>query len=446
MRGARRMTGDMSAELRAAARTCFDAALAAVEPGRLVASALRRRAAVLALEAPDAVATHRGRVLLIAAGKAALAMASGADAAHARDGVVVVPHAGVAAGPPGVAVLGAAHPVPDAAGAAATARVLADAARAGAETLVLVLLSGGASALLVAPAGDLTLEDKQAVNAVLLASGADIAALNTVRKHCSRVKGGGLARAASHAAGLWTLLLSDVVGDDPAVIASGPTVADPTTFADAQAVVERWLDPAAVPPRVRAHLEAGRQGGAGETVKPGDPALARGVVRVLAGNRTAVAAAAETARRLGYEPQIVTEPLRGDAAAAGARIVERLAAAPRDRPVAVVAGGETTVRVVPGGRGGRSQQLALAAAVALAGCPGAVLAAGTDGVDGPTDAAGACVDGTTLARAHARGLHALAALAATDSHPLLDAVGDLLRTGPTGTNVADLVVALRPAC
>jgi len=174
--------------------------------------------------------------------------------------------------------------------------------------------------------------------------------------------------------------------------------------------------------------------------------LARTVTHVLAGNRTAVAAAAAAARGFGFEPHLIAEPLRGDAARAGRRLIAALDAAPRERPVAVVAGGETTVRVRPGGRGGRSQHLALAAALALAGRPGVVLAVGTDGIDGPTDAAGACVDGGTVARARARGLDPDAALAATDSHPLLAATGDLVRTGPTGTNVADLVVALRPAC
>jgi glycerate 2-kinase len=309
-----------------------------------------------------------------------------------------------------------------------------------------VLLGGGASSLLVAPAGAVTLADKQAVTAALLASGADIVALNTVRKHCSRIKGGRLARAARDAAGVWTLLLSDVAGDDPAIIASGPTVADPTTFADARDVFERWLAPDAVPPRVRAHLDAGVLGRVEESVKPGDAVLDRTVTRVLAGNRTAVDAAAATASRLGFEPHPIREPLCGDAAAAARLVVATLDALPRQVPVAVVAGGETTVQVVHGGRGGRSQHLALAAAVALAGRPGVLLAAGTDGVDGPTDAAGACVDGRSVARARARAFDAAAALAATDSHPLLAATGDLVRTGPTGTNVADLVVALRPAC
>src|SRR5205823_1234666 len=234
-------------------------------------------------------------------------------------------------------------------------RLLAAVGAADAATLVLVVLSGGASSLLVAPAAGLTLADKQALGARLLASGADIGALNVVRKHCSRVKGGGLARHAARAAGLWTLVLSDVVGDDPATIASGPTVADPSTFRDVAAVLARYLAAEDVPAAVRARIERGCTGALPETVKPGDPALARAATGVL-------------------------------------------------------------------------------------------LAAGTDGVDGPTDAAGACVDGGTVARAWARGLDPAAALAATDSHPLLAATGDLLRTGPTGTNVADLVVALRAAC
>ena len=432
--------------LRTAALECFDSAVASVDPRRLVGAVLRRSGGILRLETPDAVFAHRGPVLLIAAGKPALGMARGAEVARPHAGVIIVPHGAFGDGPPGTVVLHGAHPVPDEAGAAATARLLDAVRSAGPDELVLALLGGGASALLAAPAGALTLADEQAITAALLASGADIGAFNVVRKHCSRVKGGGLARAARAAAGVWTLLLSDVVGDDPATIASGPTVADATTFADAREAVERWLAPGAVPSRVRAHLEAGVRGSVAESVKPGDPVLARTVTHVLAGNRTAVAAAAAAARGFGFEPHLIAEPLRGDAARAGRRLIAALDAAPRERPVAVVAGGETTVRVRPGGRGGRSQHLALAAALALAGRPGVVLAVGTDGIDGPTDAAGACVDGGTVARARARGLDPDAALAATDSHPLLAATGDLVRTGPTGTNVADLVVALRPAC
>jgi hydroxypyruvate reductase len=236
------------------------------------------------------------------------------------------------------------------------------------------------------------------------------------------------------------------VGDDPATIGSGPTVPDPSTFADAAAVLARRLDAGDVPPAVAARLAAGRAGRVPETLKPDDPLAARTTLRLLAGNRTAVEAAAAAARRRGWATTVLPEPFTGDAVAAASRLVAALDALPRDRPVALVAGGETTVRVVPGGHGGRSQQLALAAALALEGRPVAFLAAGTDGVDGPTDAAGACVDGATVARARAAGRDPAAALAATDAHPLLDATGDLLRTGPTGTNVADVVVALRSAC
>jgi len=407
--------------LRADALACHAAALAAVEPGGLVARRLERAATALRLRgrSGELLAEHAGRVLVVGGGKAALAMARAAaevvsDAS--AGGLVIVPHGG----PGGIEVATGAHPVPDGAGEAATARLLAAVGAADAATLVLVVLSGGASSLLVAPAAGLTLADKQALGARLLASGADIGALNVVRKHCSRVKGGGLARHAARAAGLWTLVLSDVVGDDPATIASGPTVADPSTFRDVAAVLARYLAAEDVPAAVRARIERGCTGALPETVKPGDPALARAATVVIGGNQDALAAAAAAARA-------------------------HLGAA-RGGPFALVAGGETTVRVRPGGRGGRAQQLALAAAVALEGAPCVLLAAGTDGVDGPTDAAGACVDGGTVARAWARGLDPAAALAATDSHPLLAATGDLLRTGPTGTNVADLVVALRAAC
>src|SRR5262245_29356072 len=289
--------------LRADARACFDAAVTAVDPERLVRQRLSRDGAALRLVASGGDRSHRGPVVLVAAGKAALAMARGALAAAAPvSGAIVVPHGAVGPGPGGLDVLGGAHPVPDLGSVTATARVLAAIAAVTPQTLILVLLSGGASALLVAPAGDLTLADKQAVTAAMLASGADVSALHTVRKHCSRVKGGGLVRSAAHAAGVWTLLLSDVVGDDPAVIASGPTVADPTTFSDALRALDRWVDPAVVPRRVRAHLVAGCQGRAAETVKPGDPVLLHALTEVLAGNRTAVVAAAAAASAGGYLP------------------------------------------------------------------------------------------------------------------------------------------------
>ncbi|HLY37819.1 MAG TPA: DUF4147 domain-containing protein [Candidatus Binatia bacterium] len=432
------------ARLRADALACWSAALAAVDAAGLVGRHLARRndALVLRTGAGTTVAEHRGPVVVVGGGKAAVAMAraaAGIVGDACTGGIVVAPHG--AAGEGAVEVATGRHPLPDAAGVAATARLLATAAGADERTLVLALVSGGASALLVAPSG-VTLDDKTEVTRRLLAVGADIAALNAVRKHCSLVKGGGLARAAARAAGLWTLVLSDVVGDDPATIGSGPTVADPTTFRDAESVVDRWLGDAA-PGQVRQHLARGAAGAVAETVKPGDPVLARARTVVIGGNRDATEAAAGAAVGRGYAVETLA-PLTGDAAAAGRAIAARLRAAPADRAVAIVAGGETTVRVEPGGRGGRAQHLALAAAVALAGVPAVVLAAGTDGVDGPTDAAGACVDGDTIARG--RALDAERALRETDSHRFLAATGDLLVTGPTGTNVADVVVALRAAC
>src|SRR5262249_13923480 len=223
---------------------------------------LARHGDHLELRAGEAHAVHRGPVILVGAGKAAPAMAcAAAPVAQPSAGIIVVPHGAPGAVPDGVEVLEGAHPVPDGAGEAATARLLALVQTAGPDTLVLVLLSGGGSALLVAPAPGLTLADKQALTAALLASGADVAALNTVRRHCSRVKGGGLLRAARRARAVWTLLLSDVIDDDIATIASGPTAADPTTYGDALAVLERWLAPELVPSRVPALLHAGARGG-----------------------------------------------------------------------------------------------------------------------------------------------------------------------------------------
>jgi glycerate-2-kinase len=440
-----------TAALRADARACHAAAVAAAEAGSLVAARLRRDGEGLSLAGPGDVGTlcHPGPVVIVGAGKAADAMAAAAvavvgDSFHG--GALVLPRGGAGPAVPGLEIGHGGHPLPDAGGVAATERLLTRVREVGPDTLLLVVLSGGASALLVAPAAGIDVADKRQLTASLLAAGADIMALNTVRKHCSRVKGGGLLMAAARARAVWTLVLSDVVGDDPAVIASGPTVADPTTFADAAIVLERHLAPSDVPPAIHGHLVRGCAGEVPETLKAGDPPLRRARTVVIGGNREAVTAAAEALRVRGYTVATPDRPLIGDAAAAGRMVVEHLRALPRDRPVALVVGGETTVRVHAGGRGGRCQQLALAAALALAGEAGVLLAAGTDGVDGPTDAAGACVDGETVLRARRCGLDPARALAATDSHPLLEATGDLIRVGPTGTNVADVVVALRGAC
>ncbi len=429
--------------LRADARACFLAALAAVDPRACVARCLTRDGGALVLRDRDGrkIARHTGPVVVVGAGKAVAGMAAAVDVVPAR-GIVIAPHGTSGAGLGPIALRTAAHPVPDAAGVAATVDLLQAVAAAAADALVLVLLSGGASALLVAPVAGITLGEKREVTRTLVAAGAEIHGLNAVRKHLSAVKGGGLARAAAHAAAVWTLVLSDVVGDDLATIASGPTEADPTTYADALAVIERHA--ISMPPSIRRHLERGAAGGIAETAKPGDPATARVRSVVVGTNTDAVRAAGAEAMRRAYRVREWPAALVGDAAAAGRTLGREIAGATSAE--ALVAGGETTVRALPGGMGGRSQHLALAAALELAGSSAVLLAAGTDGVDGPTDAAGACVDGGTIEFARRHGLDPEAALAATDSHRLLTATGDVLRTGPTGTNVADVVVALaRPA-
>jgi hydroxypyruvate reductase len=433
------------AELRADAHACFAAALAAVEPGAAVARALVRDGDTLVLrDAGGVVARHRGPVCVVGAGKAAPAMARAAAtivASSLTSGLVIAPHGGASGGGGAIAIREGAHPVPDASSVASTEALLALVRAADSRTLVVVLLSGGASALLAAPSDGVDLGGMQTLTRELLAAGCAIGALNTVRKHCSRVTGGRLAAAAVAAAACWSLVLSDVVEDDLATIASGPTVADPTTYADALAVLARHgVTP---PPAVAAHLAHGAAGAIPETPKPGDPVFARTRTVLVGRNADARAAAAAAARARGYAVTIVDEPLEGDAAHAGARVATALRNLPGTGPVALVAGGETTVRARPGGVGGRCQHLAVAAAVALAGMPAVLLAAGTDGVDGPTNSAGGCVDGETIDRARTAGLDAGAALAATDSHRLLAATGDLVVTGPTGTNVADVVVALR---
>jgi glycerate 2-kinase len=434
------------AALRADARACFEAGLRAVEPAAAVARALVRDgdAVVLCDARGGELARHRGAVCVVGAGKAVLGMtrAVGARLGSAiASGLVIVPHghATMALGP--IRVQAGAHPVPDAAGVAASLALLDLVRAADPATLVLVLLSGGASSLLAGPADGISLADMQAVTAALLAAGAEIGALNAVRKHCSRLTGGRLAAAAERAAGSWGLVLSDVVGDDLGTIASGPTVSDPTTFAEALAVLARYeVTP---PAAIEAHLRAGVAGVVGESPKPGDPRLARARTCVVGRNADAVVAAAAEAEARGYASTVVGEPVVGDAALVGERLARMLLGLPGGGAAGIVAGGETTVHARPGGVGGRSQHLAVAASLCLEGARAVLLAAGTDGIDGPTDAAGGCVDGETTRRARAAGLDPAAALRATDSYRLLAATGDLVVTGATGTNVADLTVALR---
>lgn len=431
---------------REAAAAIWQAALAAgaVEP--LVRRALRREGGKL-LAGPRAWDLDRlRRVIVLGCGKAGATMARAVEGVledRIAEGFVVVKDGYT--GPTGrIRLAEASHPVPDGRGQQAAQRLLDLAGSAGADDLVIVLISGGGSALTPAPAPPITLEEKQATTRLLLGAGATINELNAVRKHLSLLKGGQLARAAVPAEVL-TLVLSDVIGDPLDVIASGPTAPDPSTFEDALGVLTGHGVGNRLPPSIAARLEAGRRGEVAETPKPGDPLFHRVTNLVIGNNALVVEGAAARAWQLGYEPHVLTHGLQGEAR----EVARDLIARARRLPAAacLIAGGETTVTVRGRGQGGRCQEFALAAALALRPDEGlVVLAGGTDGTDGPTDAAGAVVDATTAARGRLGGHDAGQALEDNDAYSYLDAVGDLLVTGPTHTNLLDLYLLLQPRC
>jgi len=335
------------------------------------------------------------------------------------------------------------HPVPDARGEQGARRIAEIAGRATAEDLVICLISGGASALLPLPAPPVTLKELQETTGLLLHCGANIHEFNSVRKHTSVIQGGQLARLAQPATVL-TLILSDVLGDQLDVIGSGPTVPDASTFADARAVFEKYGISDQVPRGVRQRILSGSP----ETPKPGDPVFDRVNNLIIGSNRLAVDAAAQKARALGYRTLVLSTSVQGEAREvarihAGIAREIRTTGRPIRPPACLVSGGETTVTVRGQGKGGRNQEFALAAAIDLAGLDhAAILSAGTDGSDGPTDAAGAVADGTTFARGASQGLNAGLCLKNNDSYRFFDTLHDLVKTGPTGTNVADLQVIL----
>jgi len=420
--------------LREKARAVFDAALRAGDVGLLVLQALA------GLDLPA-----RGRLLVVGAGKASGAMAAAAESAlgdRVVTGVVAVKD-GHLAPTRRVRLLEAGHPVPDQRGADAARAIRDLAASATADDLVLVLISGGGSALTPAPAPPITLAEKQAFTRLLLRAGADIKQLNAVRKHVSTLKGGQLARAAAPAR-VEALLLSDVNGDPLDVIASGPTAPDDSTFAEAMRILDRFDIRDQVAPSIVTRLQQGIEGKIAETPKPGDPLFERVRNRIIGNNTVVVDAAAAAARTLGLTPLVLTRTLEGEAVDAGRRFAAmardlKAGRGPVAPPCCVIAGGETTVTVRGQGNGGRCQELALAAAIELEGLTGAVvLAAGTDGSDGPTTAAGAIADGESARRARAAHVDLAARLADNDSHAALEPLGDLLLTGPTNTNLLDL--------
>ncbi len=385
----------------------------------------------------------RGPLHVVAAGKAAFGMARGlaSSGAPVAAGLVAGPAGAAGDVPPPFHAFAAGHPFPDdgSVRAAAHALALAEASRGG---VFVMLVSGGASSMLALPAPGVSLADKLATSEALMRAGADIAELNSVRKHLSAIKGG---RLAALAAQTMTLAISDVqtpVEDDPSVIGSGPTVADPSTFAEALRVVTERHPAAGVPPAVVEHLARGARGLIEETPKPGDPRLSHASYHVLANRHTAMAGAGRAARELGFEVVVVPDATAGEAREAGRRFADAGLSAAIGRPLCVIASGETTVRVRGGGRGGRNQEFALGAAAVMRGRPGVLASIGTDGIDGPTDAAGAMVNGTTDSRARHAGVSLEAALDENDAYPLLARLGGLIRWGPTGTNVGDVHVLL----
>jgi glycerate 2-kinase len=399
-------------------------------------------AAVSAAQASKCVPAHlpappKGRTVVVGAGKAAAAMARAVEE-HWRGELsgLVVTRYGHAVQCRRIEAVEAAHPVPDAAGERAARRILAAVQGLTADDLVLCLISGGASALLSLPASGLTLGDKQAANRALLRSGATIAEMNCVRKHLSAIKGGRLA-AASAPAPVVTLMISDVPGDDPSIVGSGPTVADPTTFADASAILEKYRITEI--PRVSAYLRAAQD----ETPKPGDRRLAGTKLVTIATPQMSLEAAAAIAHNHGITPVILSDSIEGEArdvALVHAGIARQVAkhGQPARPPCVLLSGGETTVTVRGTGRGGRNAEFLLALAIALEGYPGIYAMAGdTDGIDGTEDNAGALLAPDTLERAAALGVSARAQLANNDGYGFFSRLGDLVVTGPTLTNVND---------
>ncbi|WP_144799782.1 glycerate kinase type-2 family protein [Halorubrum depositum] len=440
---------------------CLAAGIAAARPDRLIPSAVSVRDGVLRIEGSEtgADADRVGeydlddydRVVLIGAGKAsaevaaALARVLEGTGREIAEGVVVTEDPSERPSTPGVEILPGDHPVPSDEGVESARRVLDVAERAGPDDLVLAAITGGGSALLAAPADPISPDDLRELTEALLACGASIDEINAVRKHCSAVKGGQLARAAGPAT-VATLAISDVIGDPLDIIASGPTVPDPSTYADALAVLDRYdLD---APESVRERLDAGAAGEIAETPAAGDSAFDRARAFVVGNGRTALDAAADAAADRGYEPLVLAAGVRGEARDAGVThvaIAEECAVrgSPAEPPAVLLSGGETTVTLGDAdGTGGPNAEFAASAGLALAEGPlggngGSsrivVASADTDGIDGPTDAAGGIADATTLDPDVARD-----ALDRHDAYPLLDEAGALLRTGPTGTNVNDL--------
>jgi hydroxypyruvate reductase len=420
------------------------AALEAVDPAVAVKNYYNRQ--------PELVSQIRatpGRIIVVGAGKASAPMAAAIAEIFGDKiaaGQVIVKY-GYITTLSTIRIVEAGHPMPDEAGLRA-AQEMADLLQdTTVDDTIICLISGGGSALLTLPAQPLTLSDLQATTEALLAAGVTINGVNTIRKHLSAVQGGQLARLATPAT-VYALILSDVVGDPLEVIASGPTVPDPTTFADAWGIIEQFQLQEVLPTPVIKRLQAGRASALPDTPKPGDPIFERVRNTVIGSNRLAAEAAVKAAERAGFSARLLTTFMEGEAREVGKVVAALAKGLARDegllpRPACLVLGGETTVTLRGKGRGGRNQEMALAAALSLAGWPNLLVTCfGTDGSDGPTDAAGAFADGQTVSRAQALGLASVEYLSRNDAYNFFAALDDLIITGPTNTNVNDLTFIL----
>ena len=436
---------------RAELEEVFHAGLGAVEPEEAVLRAVQRQGEEIVVAGRSYALADYERVFVVGAGKAGAPMAGAMEQVlgdRLTAGNVTVKY-GHTAPLRTVRIEEAGHPIPDESGIRGAERILDRVRDAGERDLVFCVLSGGGSALLVSPAEGIGLEDKQKVTSELLACGASIGEINALRKHLSRVKGGQLARICAPAT-VVTLILSDVVGDPLDVIASGPTVPDGSSFPACMEIVERYGLSSRLPAAVMGILRAGVEGKLPENPKADDPILEKVQNVIVANNLAAVRAAAEKAKALGYTPLILSTLMEGEtrevAVTHGAIFREVLQTGnPLKRPACILSGGETTVTIKGKGKGGRNQEFSLAVAESIRGVEGIYfLCAGTDGTDGPTDAAGAFADASTLDRGQAMGMDARDYLERNDSYNYFAALGDLLITGPTKTNVMDLRVCLIP--
>jgi hydroxypyruvate reductase len=436
-------------KLREDALKIFYAGLRAVDPARAVKRSLRREDALLKIGDTAYSLDYFKRILIVGAGKAAFPMAEAVEEIlgdRISEGIVVVKH-GYGGNLTRIKVKEASHPIPDEAGVKATYEIISLLQSAGEKDLVICLISGGGSALLLAPVEGISLEEKQKTTQVLLDCGASIQEINTIRKHLSLVKGGKLAKLA-YPAHLQSLILSDVVGDRLDTIASGPTVPDPTTFEDCLQIIKKYKLQSHLPEKVLAHIKKGREGKVKETPKPGEHIFTRVKNLIVGSNILALKAAQKEAKRLGYNCLILSSSIQGETrevARVHTAICEEiyLSGNPIPPPACILSGGETTVVVRGKGKGGRNQEFALAACREIRGLEQVLmLSAGSDGTDGPTDAAGAFVDGSTWRRAQERGLNPEKFLNNNDSYHFFQKLGDLFITGPTNTNVMDLRILL----